>query len=69
MFLLNLTTIQLIRHLASTHNDTLMALVDEIWNMGAKSISLGERSYPPTQEVMDKKGYSSSVKAEGCSYY
>lgn len=40
----------------STHNDTLMALVDEIWNMGAKSISLGERSYPPTQEVMDKKG-------------
>jgi len=40
----------------STHNDTLMALVDEIWNLGAKSISLGERSYPPTQEVMDKKG-------------
>jgi uncharacterized protein (DUF362 family) len=33
-----------------------MALVDEIWDMGAKSISLGERSYPPTQEVMDKKG-------------
>lgn len=40
----------------STHNDTLMALVDEIWNMGAKSISLGERSYPLTQEVMEKKG-------------
>jgi len=40
----------------STHNDTLMALVDEIWNMGAKSISIGERSYPPTQEVMDEKG-------------
>lgn len=40
----------------STHNDTLMAIVDEIWNMGAKSISLGERSYPPTQEVMEKKG-------------
>ncbi len=40
----------------STHNDTLMALVDEIWTMGAKSISLGERSYPPTSEVMDKKG-------------
>jgi uncharacterized protein (DUF362 family) len=40
----------------STHNDTLMALVDEIWSMGARSISLGERSYPPTQEVMDKKG-------------
>ena len=40
----------------STHNDTLMALVDEIWNMGATSISLGERSYPPTQEVLDTKG-------------
>ena len=40
----------------STHNDTLMALVDEIWNMGAKSISIGERSYPLTKEVMDEKG-------------
>jgi len=40
----------------STHNDTLMALVDEIWNMGAKSIRLGERSYPLTREVLDQKG-------------
>jgi uncharacterized protein (DUF362 family) len=40
----------------STHNDTLMALVDEIWSMGAKSIRLGERSYPPTREVLDQKG-------------
>lgn len=40
----------------STHNDTLVALVDEIWAMGAASISLGERSYPPTREVMEKKG-------------
>ncbi len=40
----------------STHNDTLTALVEEIWEMGAKSISLGERSYPPTQEVMEEKG-------------
>jgi uncharacterized protein (DUF362 family) len=40
----------------STHNDTLTALVEEIWAMGAKSISLGERSYPPTREVMQKKG-------------
>ena len=40
----------------STHNDTLMALVDEIWSMGAASISLGERSYPPTRDVMEKKG-------------
>jgi len=40
----------------STHNDTLVALVEEIWEMGAKSISLGERSYPLTREVMEMKG-------------
>ena len=40
----------------STHNDTLVALVEEIWAMGAKSVSLGERSYPPTRDVMEKKG-------------
>lgn len=39
----------------STHNDTLVALAEEIWEMGAKSISLGERSYPPTREVMEEK--------------
>jgi uncharacterized protein (DUF362 family) len=30
--------------------------VEEVWSMGAKSVSLGERSYPPTREVMDQKG-------------
>ena len=40
----------------STHNDTLIGLVDKVWEMGAKSISLGERSYPPTREVMEAKG-------------
>jgi uncharacterized protein (DUF362 family) len=40
----------------STHNETLVALVEEIWEMGAKTIRLGERSYPPTREVMEKKG-------------
>ena len=40
----------------STHNDTLVALVEEVWKMGAKSVSLGERSYPSTQEVMEQKG-------------
>jgi len=40
----------------STHNATLAALVDELWAMGAKSISLGERSYPITAEVMKDKG-------------
>ena len=40
----------------STHNDTLVALVEEVWEMGAKSVSLGERSFPPTQQVMEQKG-------------
>lgn len=40
----------------STHNDTLMALVDDIWAMEARSIGIGERSYPPTRKVMDEKG-------------
>jgi uncharacterized protein (DUF362 family) len=40
----------------STDNETLVALVEEIWAMGAKAISLGERSYPLTSEVMEKKG-------------
>jgi uncharacterized protein (DUF362 family) len=40
----------------SSHNETLKALVEEIWAMGAKSISLGDRSYPPTRQVMEEKG-------------
>ncbi len=40
----------------STHNDTLTALVEAIWQMGAKSVSLGERSYPLTRNVMEQKG-------------
>ena len=40
----------------STDNDTLVALVKEVWDMGAKTISLGERSFPPTREVMEQKG-------------
>ena len=40
----------------STHNDTLTTLIEEIWRMGAKSVSLGERSYPPTRQVMEEKG-------------
>jgi uncharacterized protein (DUF362 family) len=39
----------------STHNDTLEALVEELWHMGAKSVSLGERSFPLTREVMAQK--------------
>ena len=40
----------------STHNDTLAGLVEKVWEMGARSISLGERSFPPTREVMEAKG-------------
>jgi uncharacterized protein (DUF362 family) len=40
----------------STHNDTLVALVEELWRMGAKSVTVGERSYPLTREVMEQKG-------------
>lgn len=40
----------------STHNDTLAALVEELWGMGAKTISVGERSWPLTRNVMEQKG-------------
>lgn len=40
----------------STHNDTLAGLVEKVWEMGARSVSLGERSFPPTREVMEAKG-------------
>jgi uncharacterized protein (DUF362 family) len=40
----------------STHNDTLVALIEEIWAMGARSVSLGERCFPPAREVMEAKG-------------
>jgi uncharacterized protein (DUF362 family) len=40
----------------STHNDTLAALAEEVWRLGAKSVSVGDRSFPPTREVMEKKG-------------
>jgi uncharacterized protein (DUF362 family) len=40
----------------STHNDTLVALVETLWGMGAKSIRLGERGYQLTRHVMEEKG-------------
>jgi uncharacterized protein (DUF362 family) len=40
----------------STHNDTLVALVEEAWKMGAKTVSLGERSYSENRSVMEEKG-------------
>jgi uncharacterized protein (DUF362 family) len=46
----------------STHNDTLVALVDELWEMGARTVSLGERSYLPTKQVMEQKEITSLMK-------
>jgi uncharacterized protein (DUF362 family) len=42
----------------STHNDTLRALVLSLKDMGARSITLAERSGPgaPTRQVMEQKG-------------
>lgn len=40
----------------STHNDALASLIDELWSMGAKTISLGERSFPLTERVIKQKG-------------
>ena len=47
----------------STHNDTLVALVEAVWEMGARSVSLGERSYPATRSVMEQKGILPLMKA------
>jgi uncharacterized protein (DUF362 family) len=40
----------------STHNDALVAIVEEVWKLGAQSVNVGDRSYPPTLDVMEKKG-------------
>ena len=42
---------------ASTHNDTLSQLIQELRGRGAAEITVGERSGPPlTQKVMEDKG-------------
>lgn len=41
----------------STHNDTLITIIEELKNAGAERIIIGERSGPPdTEEVMREKG-------------
>lgn len=40
----------------STHNDTLSALIEKLWDMGAATITVGERSFPPTAQVAADKG-------------
>ncbi len=50
----------------STHNDTLRALVLDLQEMGASSITLAERSGPPnTRDVMEKKGIFPLAKELG----
>ena len=46
----------------STHNDTLAALIEQVWKMGAKTVRLGERSYPLTREVMAQKNVISLLE-------
>ncbi|MEW5901307.1 MAG: DUF362 domain-containing protein [Acidobacteriota bacterium] len=51
---------------ASTHNDTLSALVRDIKARGAAGITVGERSGPPpTQDVMEDKGIPALAKELG----
>lgn len=51
---------------ASTHNDTLVALIQEIKARGAASVVVGERSGPPpTQKVMEEKGIFALAREMG----
>ena len=44
------------RYPGSTHNDTLINLIKQLKHMGAKSITIGERSGPPdTADVLKQK--------------
>ena len=46
----------------STDNATLEALVDQLWDLGAASITLGERSLGATRRVMEDKGLLSLAR-------
>lgn len=48
----------------STDNATLEALIDELWRLGAKSITLGERSWKVTKEVVQQKGLIQLLRAK-----
>ncbi|RPI37701.1 MAG: DUF362 domain-containing protein [Nitrospiraceae bacterium] len=51
------------RYPGSTHNDTLINLILYLRHMGAKSITIGERSGPPdTADVLEQKGIYSICK-------
>lgn len=48
----------------STDNSTLEALIDELWGLGAKSITLGERSWKGTRDVIEQKGVIPLLQAK-----
>jgi uncharacterized protein (DUF362 family) len=51
---------------ASTHNDTLAALIQEIKAHGSAAVAIGERSGPPpTRKVMEDKGIFALAKELG----
>jgi len=41
---------------AGTHNDTLAQIVRELQERDARSVTVGESSFPPTRTVMESKG-------------
>jgi uncharacterized protein (DUF362 family) len=50
----------------STHNDTLKQVIENLKHMGAKSITIGERSGPPdTRSVLNEKGIYDLCKRHG----
>ena len=50
----------------STHNDTLINLIKQLKEMGAKAVTIGERSGPPaTAKVMKEKGVSEICREHG----
>ncbi|MCB2190555.1 MAG: DUF362 domain-containing protein [Deltaproteobacteria bacterium] len=48
----------------STDNSTLEALIDELWGLGAKSITLGERSWKVTRDVIQQKSLAPLLQAK-----
>lgn len=50
---------------SSTHNTTLSTLIDLLWEMGAVSITLGERSLRATRQVLEEKGLLKLLEEKG----
>lgn len=48
----------------STDNQTLLALIDELWRLGASSITVGERSWQSTARVIEDKGVAPLLAAK-----